>query len=155
MMKRICRLRAGTAGVMVILSLVNLGCGKKGETPDTADAGSGAPAAAPVIDVSKVQRLFESAPAAIKSQWEQEVAAVKSANYSGALKSLQSLAGDARLSTDQKAAIDELVAQVKSRANEAWRGAAEAANKVINEATDAAAEAREKANKAAKELLPK
>ena len=139
-----------TAGVV--------GCGKSDSSAEGPSSGSGASASAPAepaVDLSKVERLFESASGTIKTQWEQVVSAVKSANYSGALKSLQTLAADAGISADQKAALNELMAQVKERANQAFRGAADAANKVINEATDAATEARDKASKAAKELLPK
>jgi hypothetical protein len=135
-----------------------LGCGKSenaAESPGTSPGAAASAPAEPVVDLSKVERLFESASGTIKTQWDQVVAAVKSANYAGALKSLQTLAADAGISADQKAAVNELMAQVKEKANQAWRGAADAANKVINEATDAATEASEKASKAAKELLPK
>ena len=135
-----------------------LGGGKSENPADGSVGGPGASASAPaepVVDLSKVERLFESASGTLKTQWDQVVAAVKSANYSGALKSLQTLAADAGISADQKAALNELMAQVKEKANQALRGAADAANKVINEATDAATEARDKASKAAQDLLPK
>lgn len=135
-----------------------LGCGKSespAEGPSSGPGGSASAPAEPAVDLSKVERLFESASGTVKTQWEQVVSAVKSANYSGALESLKTLAADAGISADQKAALNDLMAQVKEKANQALRGAADAANKVINEATDAASEARDKANKAAKELLPK
>lgn len=151
-------LRWAQALLLVGVTAGLLGCGKSEDASPGTGSGPGAAASAPtepVVDLSKVERLFESASGTIKTQWDQVVSAVKSANYAGALKSIQTLAADAGISADQKAALNELMAQVKEKANQAWRGAADAANKVINEATDAATEARDKASKAAKDLLPK
>ena len=157
-----------------LLALAPMGCDQGKSTTDSAGAGtSGGAGAAPVtlpVDLSKFEGVFASATGTVKTEFDKIVAAVKSADYSGALQSIQALASNVNLSAEQKSALTQLMEQIKSKSGELWKGASEAAGKAVNQATEAAGKAAERAtdaagkaaekasdaaSKAAKDLLPK
>jgi len=84
----------------------------------------------PGIDTTAVQKSFAPAEAALKAASAKAVDAVKKGDYSGALKELQLLAGDIKLTDEQKKAINDLIEQVK-------RALADAGNKALGEAQKA------------------
>lgn len=102
----------------LVLALV--GCSKKSE-----------------VDTSKLETSFASAEPATKSQSAKVVDAVKSADYSGALASLKSLAGDAKLTPDQKAAIQDVTDQIQKLLKDSASKAAEGGQKALDDAKKA------------------
>ena len=158
-----------------LLTLAPVGCDQGKSTTDGAggastSGGSGGTAVTLPVDLSKFEGVFASATGTVKTEFDKIVAAVKSADYSGALASIQSLASNVNLSAEQKSALTQLMEQIKSKSGELWKGASEAAGKAVNQATEAAGKAAEKAtdaagkaagkasdaaSKAAKDLLPK
>jgi|GEM_PF-1364452 len=137
-------------------ALSPIGCGqgdkKSGSSGDSTEN-------VPVVDLSKIENAFASATGTIKTEWDRIAAAVKSADYAGALASIQSLASNVSLSAEQKSALSQLMDQVKAKSADLWKGATDSAGKAVNQAADAASKAAEKAtdaaSKAAQELLPK
>src|SRR5262245_54932179 len=105
------------------LAFVLVGCGKKSE-----------------VDTSKLETSFATAEPATKSQSAKVVDAIKGADYSGALASLKSLAGDAKLTAEQKAAIQDVTDQVQ---------------KLIKDTASKAVEGGQKSLEDAKKALPK
>ena len=146
-----------------LLTLAPMGCDQGKSNSDSssggASGGSGGSAVTLPVDLSKFEGVFASATGTVKTEFDKIVTAVKSADYSGALTSLQSLASNVNLSAEQKSALTQLMEQIKSKSGELWKGASEAAGKAVNQATEAAGKAADKAsdaaNKAAKDLLPK
>ncbi len=141
--------------VTASLIVITTGC-KKSDSTDESAAPSGAAAggiaeAVSSIDLATIQDAFSSATGTIKAEWDKIVAAVKSADYQGALASIQSLASNAGLSAEQKSALSELMNQVKAKTGDLVKGAADAAGKAVDQAQEAATDASDKA----KDLLPK
>ncbi|HAB18381.1 MAG TPA: hypothetical protein DCE44_18310 [Verrucomicrobiales bacterium] len=126
-----------------------LGCSKS-DSPDGSSS-----AAAPALDLSKVEGAFSSATGAIKAEWDKVATAIKSQDYAGAWSSLQALASNAGLSADQKSSLSDLMAQVKAKAGDALKSATDAATKAAAQAKDAASKATDAATKAAGSVLPK
>ena len=85
------------------------------------------------VDTSKVQSAFSSAPAVDKADVDAAVSAVKAGNYSGALASLQKAAANAKLTADQKAAIQDLISQIQAKLADAAKQAGDAANKTAGD----------------------
>jgi hypothetical protein len=89
------------------------------------------------IDTSAIEKSFSSGEAGLKDAAMKAVEAVKKADYAGALKELQGLAANAKLSDDQKSAINGLVEQVKKALADAGAKAAEGASKAMGDAQKA------------------
>jgi hypothetical protein len=92
------------------------------------------------VDTAALEKSFKSAETTVQTKADKVVAAVKAADYQGALAELKSLASNAKLTPDQQQAVKDVMAQVE---------------KVI---ADLAAKAKGEAAKAADDLkksLPK
>jgi hypothetical protein len=80
------------------------------------------------VDTSKVEAVFASADAATKSDVDTAVTAIKNADYSGAVTQLQSLTTKFKLTDEQQAAVNDLIATVqKTIADAAGKAAGDAA----------------------------
>ena len=86
------------------------------------------------VNTAPLESSFQSAEPATKSAAEKVVSAVKSADYAGALKDLQSLASQAKLTPEQQQAIKDVMAQVQ-------KAVTDAASKAVGEASKAAGDA--------------
>jgi hypothetical protein len=74
----------------------------------TACDGSGAS-----VDTSRLTSSFSSAEAGLKSSADAAATAIKKGDYNGALTQLQSLAGNAKITDEQKKAVADVIEQVK------------------------------------------
>ena len=83
------------------------------------------------VDTSKMETSFKSAEPATQTEADKAVATIKSADYAGALTHLQSLASKAKLTPEQKQAIQDVMSQVQ-------KAMADAASKAVGEAGKAA-----------------
>ena len=101
-------------------TLAMAGCGKQGS-----------------IDTSALQQSFKPAEAAVQASAEKVVAAIKSADYSGAMTELKTLASNAKLTPEQQQAIKDVMAQVEKAIADAAGKAAEAAGKAADDASKA------------------
>jgi DNA-binding NtrC family response regulator len=95
------------------MTLALVGCSKEGK-----------------IDTAALESSFSSAEATLKASADKAVAAIKSADYSGAVAELKKLAENAKLTPEQQRAIKDVLAQVE-------KAIGEAANKAAGEATKA------------------
>ena len=86
------------------------------------------------IDTAGIEKSFSSAETTLKAAASKATDAVKKGDYSGALKELQSLAGNVKLTDDQKSAINNLIEQVKKAIADAGAKAAEGAGKAMGDA---------------------
>jgi hypothetical protein len=86
------------------------------------------------VDTSKLESSFKSAEATTQSAADKVVSAVKSADYSGALSQLQTLAKNAKLTPDQQSAIQDVMAQVQKAITDTASKAAGAASKSLDNA---------------------
>ncbi len=98
--------------VGILMLTVVIGCGKKSS-----------------VDTGKLESSFKSAEPATQSESDKAIAAVKAGNYSEALADLQRLAGKAKLTAEQQAAIKDVVAQVQKAMTDAANKAATDAQK--------------------------
>jgi hypothetical protein len=71
------------------------------------------------VDTAPVENAFKSADSTVKSSADKVVAAVKSADYAGALVELKSLAGKARLTPEQQQSLKDLMSQVEKAVTDA------------------------------------
>jgi len=98
---------------IMALTLAMSGCSKQGS-----------------VDTALFEKSFKTAEAAVQTGADKVVTAIKSADYSGALAELKTLAGNAKLTPDQQQAIRDVMAQVEKLI-------ADAAGKVAGEASQA------------------
>jgi prophage DNA circulation protein len=98
------------------VTLAMAGCGKQGG-----------------IDTGSLQRSFKSAEAAMQTSADKAIAAIKSADYSGALAELKTLASNAKLTPEQQQTIKDVMAQVEQAISDAANKAADAANKAMKD----------------------
>jgi flagellin-like hook-associated protein FlgL len=98
----------------VTVSLVFPGCARKSS-----------------VDTGKLESSFESAEPATKSKVDSAVSDIKSADYAGAMASLQGLAKDAKLTSEQQEAIKDVVEQLKTRVTDVANTTAEDAAKAL------------------------
>ena len=82
------------------------------------------------VDTSTFEKSFKSADATVQPSAEKVVTALKSADYSGAMTELKTLAGAAKLTPEQQQAIKDVMAQVE-------KAIADAAGKAVGEADKA------------------
>ena len=83
------------AGVMA-LGLMLVGCNKSA-----------------TVDTAQLESSFKGAEASVQGSVDKAIAAVKAADYKGALTELQSLAKNAALTPEQQQAVQNVVAQVQ------------------------------------------
>ena len=82
------------AGIVMLAAV--MGCGKKSN-----------------VDTGQLKSSFKSAEPATQGESDKAIAAIKAGNYSEALADLQRLAGKAKLTAEQQAAIKDVIAQVQ------------------------------------------
>lgn len=85
------------------------------------------------VDTTAFENAFKSAEPAIQTVAEKVVSAVKSADYSGAVTQLTSLAKEAKLTDEQQQAIKDLIGHVQQAIA---RATSSAANEVNNTTDD-------------------
>ena len=83
------------------------------------------------VDTAAMEKSFAAAEASLKDSADKAVAAVKSADYSGALAELKKLAENAKLTPEQQQAVKDLVAQVQKAITDAAGKATEEAGKAL------------------------
>jgi hypothetical protein len=115
--------------VIAAAAFVVAGCSKAStEAPGT-------PEAAASVDTSKIEAAFQAAEPAVKSAVDTAVAAIKSADYSGAVTQLKSLGEKFKLTEEQQAAVNELIAKAQKMIEDM---ATKAAGDATKAATDLA-----------------
>ena len=82
-------------------------------------------------DTAAMEKSFAAAEASLKDSADKAVAAVKSADYSGAVAELKKLAENAKLTPEQQQAVKDLVAQVQKAITDAAGKATEEAGKAL------------------------
>jgi hypothetical protein len=82
------------------------------------------------VDTASFEKSFKTAEAAVQTSADKVVTAIKSADYSGAMAELKTLASNAKLTPEQQQTIKDVMAQVEKLV-------ADAANKVADEASKA------------------
>ena len=97
---------------MLAAASVMVGCGKKNE-----------------VDTSKLESNFQSADPSARGTADKAVGAIKAGNYSEAMTSLQKLSSQAKLTPEQKKAIQDVIAQVQQQMTDAANKAAAGAQK--------------------------
>ena len=65
------------------------------------------------VDTALFEKSFKSAEATVHTSADKIITAIKSADYSGAMAELKTLANNAKLTPDQQQAIQNVVAQVE------------------------------------------
>ena len=98
------------------VSLVFLGCAKKSS-----------------VDTGKLESSFATAEPATKSKVDSAVSAIKSADYAGAMASLQGLAKDAKLTPEQQQAVTDVVEHLKTMVTDVANTTAEGATKALGD----------------------
>lgn len=102
------KIQATLLTVIAAAAFVVVGCSKStSEAPGTPEA------VAAGVDTSKVEAAFQAAEPAVKSAVDTAVAAIKSADYSGAVTQLKALGTKFKLTDDQQAAVNGLIAQAQ------------------------------------------
>jgi hypothetical protein len=89
-------------------TLAVTGCNKQSPT-----SSGGTSAAAASVDTSKLEAAFQAAEPAAKNAVDSAVTAIKNADYSGAVTQLQALASKFKLTADQQAAVNDVIASVQ------------------------------------------
>ena len=113
----------GMVVAVLMATLTVVGCAKKSS-----------------VDTAKLESSFSSADPSFKSTASKAADAIKEGDYASAMASLQKLAANAKLTPEQKQAINDVMAQVK-------QAMADMGNKAAGEA--------EKATKDLQKSLPK
>ena len=107
--------------ILALAAFFVSGCGKSGGSVDTAG----------------FEKSFSSAEAAVKDTATKVVEAVKKSNYSGAGSELKQLAANAKVTDEQKKAVNDLLAQVQKALTDLGSKAADGANQAIGDAQKA------------------
>jgi len=94
---------------LIVVALSLAGCGKSGGS-----AGAN-------VDPSPVEKAFSAAEPTIKAAADKAVAAIKGADYSGALAELQKLGANVKL-TDEQKAVAEAGTKASGEASKALDG---------------------------------
>jgi hypothetical protein len=127
------------SSAVLVAALLLSGCGGS-------DSSGGA------VNTEKVESSFSGADASLKGSVDAIVAAVKAQNWSAASAEIQKLASNAKLTPEQKAAIDNLWEQVKARVSAAAAQAGDVANKAMKDAGAALDKAVKDAGKSLNDL---
>jgi hypothetical protein len=85
------------------------------------------------VDVTPLEKSFQTAQGAAKTAADTAIAAIRKADYSGAMSELQKLAKDASLTPEQQQAIKDVVAQIQKVLADTASKAAGDANKAVND----------------------
>ena len=85
------------------------------------------------VDTASLEKSFKSAEAAVQTSADKAVAAIKSADYSGAMAELKRLASNAKLTPEQQQSIKDVMSQVE-------KAISDAANKTTSDASKAMTE---------------
>lgn len=83
------------------------------------------------VDATPVQKSFASAEPSVKATAEKAVEHVKAGNYQSALTELQQLAGNAKLTDEQKKAVSDVLAKVQQAIADTLKKATGEANKAL------------------------
>lgn len=86
------------------------------------------------VDTASLESSFASADAAAKSGVDKAVAAIKSADYAGALAELKSLGDKVKLTLEQERAVKDVMAQLEKMIASLTQQAGEAASKAADDA---------------------
>ncbi len=91
-------------------------------------------------DTSAIEKVFESAPAEIKGEFDQAIAAVKAGELKTAVSKFEALAANAKLSSDQQQSVKDFLAKIQTSLTEsvgqAAEKAAEGAEKAVGDLKD-------------------
>ena len=87
--------------ILAVATMAFIGCKKSAD-------------GAPSVDTSKFEAAFATADSATKSAADTVVAAVKGADYSGAVTQLKSLGDKFKLTDEQQAAVKDTIAKVQA-----------------------------------------
>jgi lipopolysaccharide biosynthesis regulator YciM len=68
------------------------------------------------IDTAKLQTAFQSAPEGVRADLDQGIAAIKDGKFPEALKDLQKVAFEAKMSPEQRLTLEDAIKKVKARA---------------------------------------
>jgi hypothetical protein len=85
------------------------------------------------VDTAALEKNFKTAEAAVQTSADKAVAAIKSADYSGAMVELKSLASNAKLTPEQQQSIKDVMAQVEKAISDAAQKATGEANKAVKD----------------------
>jgi ketol-acid reductoisomerase len=85
------------------------------------------------VNTGKLESSFSSADSSSKSKVDAAVSAIKAGNYSDALAKLQAVAAQAKLTPEQKQAVQDVVAQVQKQLTAAAGQAQKDANKAAGD----------------------
>ena len=85
------------------------------------------------VNTGKLESSFQTAEPATKSKVDSAVSAIKSSDYPGAMASLQGLAADAKLTPEQKQAIQDVLDQLKTAMANTANQAADGAKKAMDD----------------------
>ena len=83
------------------------------------------------VDTASFERSFKSAEAAVQTSADKVVTAIKSADYSGAMAELKTLASNAKLTPEQQQTIKDVMAQVEKLVADAASKAAGEVSKAM------------------------
>lgn len=89
------------------------------------------------VDAGPIEKSFAAAEPALKAAADKAVAAIKSADYSGALAELQKLGADVKLTEEQKKAITDTLAQLQKVIADLGAKAGNDASKALGDAQKA------------------
>jgi len=104
--------------VITAAAFVVTGCNKNGSV---------------AVDTSKLTTVFQSAQADAKTAADSVVAAVKKADYSGALTQLKALSDKYKLTPEQKQVVSDVLAQVQKALTDATSKATGDAGKAVTD----------------------
>ena len=68
------------------------------------------------IDTAKLQTAFQSAPEGVRADLDQGITAIKDGKFPEALKDLQKVAFEAKMSPEQRLTLEDAIKKVKARA---------------------------------------
>lgn len=135
-------------GFLIAGTVMFSGC-KKAEDTGTGQDGATTQSGSALVDTSRVEKSFESAPAEDQSKLRAAMGSVKAGDYEAAMRQLRSLASDVKLNEEQQAAVRDLISRVQTRvsavATEVVEDTKDAAREAAQGVRDAAIKARDSA----------